>query len=63
MEEDEPSELKKATGQEKAHKGPAEEEGDAAQLREFYLEIKNDNLFGSLGLDPRLHELTPVDDE
>jgi hypothetical protein len=39
------------------------DEEDAAQLRGFYLEIENDNLFGSIGLHPRLHELTRVDDD
>jgi hypothetical protein len=63
MEEDEPSELKNVTGEKKAFNCQADDEEDAAQLRKFYLEIKNDNLFGSLGLHPCLHELTPVDDE
>jgi hypothetical protein len=63
MEEDEPSELKNATGEKKAFNGPAHDEEDAAQLRKYYMEIKNDNLFGSIGLDPRPHELTPVDDD
>jgi hypothetical protein len=63
MEVDEPSELKNATGQKKAFNGPADDKEDAAQLRKFYLEIKSDNLFGSIGLHPRLHEVTPVDDD
>jgi hypothetical protein len=62
MEEDEPSELKNATGEKKALNGPADDEEDAVQLRKYYLEIKNDNLFDSNCLDPCLHELTPVGD-
>jgi hypothetical protein len=63
MEEDEPTELKNATGEKKAFNGPADDEEDAAQLQGFYLENKNHNLFGSIGVDPRLHEMTPVDDD
>jgi hypothetical protein len=44
MEEDEPSELKNATGKKKAFNGPVDDEEDAAQLWKFYLEIKTDNL-------------------
>jgi hypothetical protein len=63
MEEDEPNELKKATGQKMTFSGPTEDEEDATQLTEYYLKIKNDKLFGFIVLDPRLYELTPVDDD
>ena len=65
MEEEEPSELKKpaAGKKEGLEEGPAEQEGTARRLREFYLELEQRNLFQCLGLDRRLYELMPVDDD
>jgi hypothetical protein len=63
MKEDEPRELKNANGQKKVLVVPVDDKKDAAQLREFYVETNNDNLFGSNELDPHVRELTLVDDD
>jgi hypothetical protein len=64
MEEDKPSELKKpAPEEDEAPDGPAEHEETARLLRGYFREIEQRNLFQCLGLDRRLYELIPVDDE
>ena len=65
METEEVSELRKPAADNKRElaRGPAEEEEEARLLLEYFREIKQRNLFQCLGLDSRLYELTPADDE
>ena len=64
METEEASELKKPAARNREPVGgPAEQEGEARLLSEHFREIKQRNLFQCLGLDSRLYELIPANDE
>ena len=65
MEEEEPSELKEPAPVEDDEDlvGPSEQEEAARLLRGYYREIEQRNLFQCLGLDRRLYEQIPVDDD
>lgn len=52
-----------ATGEGEPGYGPTEQDEEARLLRKYFLEIKQRDLFRCLGLDSRLYELIPVDDD